>query len=148
MISAIEVAATSPRHHQESATDPEKAGQHTGREADPDDPERIGAVEGYPRLAAALPSHPHGDGDHDHQKAEQDEKFLAVGMLAEGRAERGADHAKDREQDRHRPAHVIAPRMIDEIGERAQGDRDGTGADGDVGRFYPHHVNQQRHCED
>ena len=38
--------------------------------------------------------------------------------------------------------------MIDEIDERAQRDRDGAGADGDVRIIHADHVDQQRHRED
>lgn len=37
--------------------------------------------------------------------------------------------------------------MPDEIGERARGDGNGARADRDVGRFDPHQIDKQGHCE-
>ena len=99
-------------------------------------------------IAARLARSQHRQADDDHQHAEQHQQAAAVHHLAELRAAGRPDDTGYREHQRAGPFHRARPRMAGEIGGRAGGNRDGAGADGDMGGRDADHVNQQRHRQD
>jgi hypothetical protein len=73
---------------------------------------------------------------------------MAVDHLAELSAAGGADHAGDGEHHRARPFDGPRPAVAEQICRGACSHRDGTGADGRVGRRHADDVDHQRHGQD